>query len=181
MKRIEVLVWVRSGTVKTSSGRTWPTGDRKLFFKSQNMFSSSFNSDRIGTSSADQSLWPLTLYAKPKPGPAAGASAHTSPNIPRNPSSAIDPCHSVSYSLSQSKTTTSYHTHVCAWKSNPRSSWRRVGFMKVDGVIDKSRVQFDDVLQHDNMPQNDPECANLLKLSSKVKKKTAHNRKKHVL
>ena len=40
--------------------------------------------------------------------------------------------------------------------------------MKVDGVIDKSRVQFDDVLQHDNMPQNDPECTNQLKLSSKV-------------
>ena len=57
---------------------------------------------------------------------------------------------------SQSKTTTPYHTHVCAWKSNPRSSWRRVSFMKVDGVIDKFWAQFDDMLQHDNMPK----CAN---------------------
>lgn len=57
---------------------------------------------------------------------------------------------------SQAKTTTPYHTRVCAWKSNPRSSWRRVSFMKVDGVIDKSWAQFDDVLQHDKVPK----CAN---------------------
>ena len=59
---------------------------------------------------------------------------------------------------SQSKTTTPYHTHVCAWKSNPRSSWRRVSFMKVDGVIDKFWAQFDDMLQHDNMPKRANTC-----------------------
>ena len=70
---------------------------------------------------------------------------------------------------SQSKTTTPYHTHVCAWKSNPRSSWRRVSFMKVDGVIDKFWAQFDDMLQHDNMPKCANTCWDYLKLSLKVK------------